>query len=404
MKNKFNLSFLVITLLCCFGCGHSPKNQVAKVKLQKLTEDKLYDNELVNDVIFDAEELGIDSIKNKSRELFLKAIDLYKNKKTLYAAVRSFKASLLIFPDAKTYYELGNALLDINTKELLKEANQAYDVALSIQFQLKSNIYYKQACAYYLLSKFSTEKESGYLNSAFYDLQDAFRYGFTDTILLAKDWRLKGITNLPKYHELMINLKANQLTKMEGNSLFNLFKNAFPNGNNELVISKEDVEMEGYKESISYDFARFIPEMQNTNFGRDVSHDYFYVAKVKETELYTALVYNSISFWGEDMQPVNTTLAVYNNATGEIISRKPIACQCSAERVRTSAINNGEIVLEDYNRVWESPITEVSFEENKIKDYVLLSKATFTIDEFGKIIAQNVPQNFSDSNMVASNK
>ncbi len=160
--------------------------------------------------------------------------------------------------------------------------------------------------------------------------------------------------------------------------------------------------MDGYKESISYDFARFIPEMQNTRFGRDVSHDYFYVAKVKETELYTALVYNSISFWGEDMQPVNTTLAVYNNATGEIISRKPIACQCSAERVRTSSMSNGEIVLEDYNRVWESPITEVSFEENKIKDYISLSKATFTIDDSGKIIDQDVPKNFSDSNMVAS--
>jgi peroxiredoxin len=44
----------------------------------------------------------------------------------------------------------------------------------------------------------------------------------------------------------------------------------------------------------------------------------------------------------------------------------------------------------------------VSFEENKIKDYVLLSKATFIIDDSGKIVAQNVPKNFSDSNMVAS--
>ena len=193
MKNKFNLSFLLITLLCYFGCGNSPKNHVAKVKLQKLTEQKLYDNDLVSDVIFDAEELGIDSIKNKSRELFLKGIDLYKNKKNLYAAVRSFKSSLLIFPDAKTYYELGNALLDIHSNESLKEADQAYGVALSIQFQPKSNIYYKQACAYYLLSKFSTEKESGYLNSAFYNLQDAFRFGFTDTILLAKIGDLKAL-------------------------------------------------------------------------------------------------------------------------------------------------------------------------------------------------------------------
>lgn len=56
MKNNV-LSYLLIAILWCFGCSNSPVNRVAKVKLQKLSEDKLYDNDLVNDVIFDAEEL-----------------------------------------------------------------------------------------------------------------------------------------------------------------------------------------------------------------------------------------------------------------------------------------------------------------------------------------------------------
>lgn len=140
----------------------------------------------------------------------------------------------------------------------------------------------------------------------------------------------------------------------------------------------------------------------NTSFGRDVSHDYFYVAKIKETELYTALVYSSVSFAGENMQPVNTTLAVYNNQTGDIISRKPIACQCSAERIRSSIVSNGQIEIEDFNRVWEKPITEESFEDNKVKEYQSLAKALFSIGEDDHIIAKDVPAGFNDSlNMVA---
>ena len=371
---------------------------MVKVKLFRLTDSTIYDMDLVSDFVFDAEELNVDSLKDLSRQLFLKGIDEYKNKKSLYAAVKSFKASILIFPDAKTYYELGNALLDMKTEQSLKECVNAFDIAERIQFQPRVNLYYKKACAYNLRNTYYKYDD---VYAVFSELNAAIYNGFTDTTLLKNDWRLKGITSMPQYQELIINMKLKQVNN-DQNALFALFKSAFPTQTDKLIIGKENVDMNSYKESISYDFAKFIPEMENTSFGRDVSHDYFYVAKVKETDLYTALVYSSVSFEGEAMQPVNTTLAVYNNQTGEVISRKPIACQCSAERIRSSIVSNGQVEIEDYNRIWEKPITEVSFDENKVKEYQSLAKAVFSIGDDGIIIAKEVSKGFSDSlNMVA---
>ena len=391
--------FIVLTgIFFAMACNQSNHKGMVKVKLFRLTDSTIYDMDLVSDFVFDAEELNVDSLKDLSRQLFLKGIDEYKNKKSLYAAVKSFKASILIFPDAKTYYELGNALLDMKTEQSLKECVNAFDIAERIQFQPRVNLYYKKACAYNLRNTYYKYDD---VYAVFSELNAAIYNGFTDTTLLKNDWRLKGITSMPQYQELIINMKLKQVNN-DQNALFALFKSAFPTQTDKLIIGKENVDMNSYKESISYDFAKFIPEMENTSFGRDVSHDYFYVAKVKETDLYTALVYSSVSFEGEAMQPVNTTLAVYNNQTGEVISRKPIACQCSAERIRSSIVSNGQVEIEDYNRIWEKPITEVSFDENKVKEYQSLAKAVFSIGDDGIIIAKEVSKGFSDSlNMVA---
>ncbi|HSY60820.1 MAG TPA: hypothetical protein VK796_03040, partial [Cytophaga sp.] len=76
------------------------REYILKVKLNTLTPNDIYDYHLVEDVLFDAEELNIDSIRNKSREAFLKGVDAYKNKKDPVSAVTLFKQSILIFPDA----------------------------------------------------------------------------------------------------------------------------------------------------------------------------------------------------------------------------------------------------------------------------------------------------------------
>jgi len=390
-------SFLFLTLFSC-----EPKvNHVAKVKVLHMTEESIYDKKLVYDVIFDSEEYGIDSVKNKSRALFLEGIDHYKNKKNTRKAIDLFKESILVFPDAKTYYELGNALLDFNRIDLASEAIQAYEVADHLNFQPKFNIFYKEACANNMLYHDApSEKKSDYLYETLSSLRQAFYHGFMDTVQLKNDVRIQSITSNPEYKSILLNARLER-EKGSPNALFDLFKNAFPiTQSKTFEIDKANVEMTSYDQSISYDFAPFIPEMENTGFGREVTHDYFYVAKVAETPSYTALVYRSMSFYGEDMQPVRATLVTFNTQ-GEIIAKKIIACQCSAEKVKEAKIENNMITIHDYKRRWEQPIGTIDLEKNKIVGYDLQATVKYKIEDNGNITDEDVPANYKDSTVAS---
>lgn len=161
-------------------------------------------------------------------------------------------------------------------------------------------------------------------------------------------------------------------------------------------------DMRDYKQSISYDFVSFIPEMQNSNFGRDVSHDFIYVGRLAQTPAYTAVLYTSMSYYGEYMQPVHTKLVTYDNA-GTIISGIILAGQLSAEKVKSGRIDHDKIYITDYKRIWHQPIDKVAFEENTVLKYEVIAKAVYRLAENGKIVEESVPENFNDSVPLAKN-
>lgn len=384
------------------ACSGPQKEYLLKVKLLKLDTKHIYDKGLVYDVIFDSEEANPDSLKNKSRELFLKAIDTYKNKEQPGIAVDIFKASILAFPEAKTYYELGNALLDTEVLYNMQEAIEAYEVAEHLHFQPLSNVHYKKACAYNMLYNSplaDAKKKNSYYYRAIDHLRQAFNNGYFDTTALRNDPRINHLVSTKEYKRMVMEIMGQQESKPV-NALFDMFRNSFPVSSGSLEIPLMKVDMQDYRESINYDYARFIPEMENVSFGRDVSHDFFYVARIAETSNYTALVYSSISFWEEEMQPVHTTLATYNNE-GEIISKKLISCQCSAEKIKIATVEDRVITVQDYKRIWELPIDKVGFYDNKVKDHELIAEAKFRIDETGMIVDDNVPENYNDTTIVA---
>jgi hypothetical protein len=405
IRMKLRSTLMMLAAACALSCNAPQKEYQLKVKLQKLTAANIYDQDLVYDVIFDAQELNMDSLQDNSRKMFLQAIDMYKNKHNPAEGAKLLKNSILTFPAAKAYYELGNALVD-NSKTgymTIEEALNAYSVAEHLDFQPVSSVYYKEAIAHYMLyNAYSDENDkSSALYSAVSALRYAFSNGFTDSLALKKDPKISGIINTMEYKQMMLDMQVIQAKHAgTGNGLFALYKKSFPVPQSQFKIDVWGVDMKDYTQSISYEFAPFIPEMENTSFGREVSHDYFYVTRVAETPKYTAVIYSSISFYGENMQPVYTTLATYDNE-GNIKSRKLISCQCSAEKIKTAALNGSEIVIEDYKRIWDKPIDKVPFENNRVKDFELLSEAKFRIDDNGMIVNENVPKNYNDSTFVA---
>lgn len=388
----------ILLMIAVSACNNEKTEYVLKVKIRKLAEKEIYDKELVYDAIFDAEELNKDSLRRKSSELFLKGMDLFKNKKKPSEGIRFLRSSILEFPDAKTYYELGNALSTFKNKVDLTEAMAAYEIAEHLNFQPLSYVYLREATVSKMLADFETEEKSYFHERALHYLARAFETGFNDTALIQSNPSLKPLTDEPYFKKIV--LKTNQEEQSGPNGLFRLFLASFPGNADQFSIQKDEVAMETNKSSINYEFASFIPEMESSGYGRDVTHDFFYVSKIKGNGNYNAILYSSISFTGQDMQPVYTTLATYDNS-GKVISRKLVSCQCSAEKVKSFSYQNGSFELIDYKREWEKPITEVSFEENKVKRYQELQKASFRIDDNGRIINELVPSSYRDSSIMA---
>ena len=390
------INFLI--LLSAFflfdSCSNEEKRIIAKVKLHKLTKQDMFEKEKVYDMVFDAEELSIDSIKKESRKLFLLGINEYKNKHNPKKALHFFESSILIFPDAKTYFELGNALLETSTsKDEIYLAIKSYEVAQYLKFQPENKILYMIASAYN-----STEDDDDKWRVSSY-LSEAFEKGFGDTLLILNDKNMASFIGTKSYKNILTswqNKNGNHL------NLFTSFEKSFPLNTLPFEIDVDKVDMNEYNESISYEFDEFIPEMQNTSFGRDVSHEFYYVAKLPFSSKFTTLVYRSINFFEDKMQPVNVKIAIYNN-DGKLISAKIIAGQFSLEKIRKCIVNNESIIIEDYKRNWKFPTDKVSLDENEIVDFSLIAKTELFINEDGKIIEKKEKENSTSNNTMVRN-
>lgn len=394
-----NLVCILIGISAVSACSTKVDQYVLKVKLRSLTEAELYNTDAVNDVLFDAEELNKDSLRSRSREFFLKGIDLVKNQKNPQEGAEMIKSSILLYPDAKSYYELGIALSESGSMESLKESLKAYDLAMSLGYKPVSTLYVRKAAVSNALIQFHPEQKEMYRNDVLYYLKEAFAAGFYDTLSIQNDIRLKGIADAPEYKRIVMNAGAmKQMNAPEGALKF--FVESFPGPVSNFEISAENVGNTKDLESLSYEFARYIPEMENASFGRDVSRDFFYVTRLKTNGNYNAVIYSSVSFAGQEMQPVYTTLATFDKK-GNTISRKLIACQCSAEKIRTAYYDNGKLVLTDLRRSWKHPVTEVSFENNAVINVVKLSEASYVIDDNGRITNEDVPSDFNDKDVAS---
>jgi hypothetical protein len=394
-----------------------------KISLTRLTKENMYDKDLVSDVIFDSHELLIDSLKNKSSKLFLQGVDLYKNKKNPDAAIDLLKQSVLVFPQVNTYYEIGQVMMDMqaNAKRGSKradliEALQAYKVAEHLQYQPTSMVYYNMACADNLLGSIDSnsgiDKFTFHLNQAVSDLRSAFQNGFSDTTMLQNDKRLASVMKTDSYKQMISELHVQKKSDTV-ETIFSTYKAIFPTLTQPFVISADSVDMRNYNTEISFDFARFIPEMENTEFSRDVSHDYYVVGKLTETPIYTAIIYTSTEFGGEGpypyLEPHYIKLVTYA-PNGYIIDSRLIACNCTEEKVKAVRIENNIITTEDYKISWKytdaeidtiidhymakNPGGDTAVPGNTILKKESIGKETYKIADDGKIVEESAKVSF----------
>ncbi len=365
---------LIISLL--YSCNQQETKKLEagnKWTPAPISFENLYTKHQIDNYLFNLEEsANKDSIIKESKKLFLKGIDALKNKKDYEAAIKYTKNALSLYPEAKAYYELGNALLAIGN---YNEAKSAFEEAIEFDFNPKAQLYYQIAFCLAKAESGNKYQIKEYLNLA---IQNGLLHqpGFNQTALELfqhESWYASLVTDVPGLGS------KEQL-------FFQSFVEGFePENENGFELSANEVTMENAKkEFINYDFAQFVKEMENVSFGRDVSHEFFYLSQVHHTDEIIALVYGSeeISYGG--MANIAYYMVTYTKE-GKEIDKQLVGCNCSAEKIKSFKIKKNHVTVTEHSRIWEKNLQDVAIENNRVKNIIDEQQFHYVINEQGGI-------------------
>lgn len=368
------IGFLVSISLIVFSCDttHQKSSNSKKLPHFVLQVQDIFSGEKVNMFLLNK---GLST--GEANQLFMKGIKSFKNDKNLDSAIYHFKESILIKPIANTYYELGNAFLE--KKEYLN-AIKSYGIAEQLGFEPYSKILYNSSCVYSLMN--NVEMSGKYLE---YALQSG--YSNMHNIYLDKD-----LNNLKKteYFSLALTNGLNGMSNPEV-LFWQQFKRLFPKLNQPIILDplKNDVPIETLG-SISYDFEKFIAEMRDDKFSREVSKGFYYYGLLAENANYVAVIYLVKEVFYDDEAPLVYRLATFDNQ-GKLIDKREIAGNnILGEPVRFAKIKPDlTISIDIFKLIYEKDPLEFGYEANKIINKSLVGKEQLSINTDGKIILLN---------------
>jgi tetratricopeptide (TPR) repeat protein len=321
----------------------------------------------------------------QGKKIFLKAIDLYRNKKEVVASLELFHQSIRIFPEAKTYYELGNALMDLKD---YKQSLEAFNMAIALNFAPLSMCHYNEACSFSQLSDTA---------SALDQLSLAIKQGYSDKKQLLDDPDLDLIRNTVRFRKV---LSDNFKGEFSSETLqFYSYLSVFPELSDSFSIKKEDISSSYYNDvsatgtanhggSISYDFADFVPGMEDGRFSRSVSQDYIVIGKKAIKNGNFMIAYASLEVMGDTMLPWNTYLQTYDS-TGNQLDNKLFSCFCDPEKIVSGTMDSNQIIqITEYAQEWKKDPTDKGYAGNSVVRQTKVQTLRFKINESGKFIAQ----------------
>jgi tetratricopeptide (TPR) repeat protein len=308
------LYLLVVFSVLITSCGNpSPTKSVGETPINPVEQIRLSKGDL-----FDGEKVRLFLFQNpieskESNKLFLAALDEFKNKKNLNSASEGFMAAIAAYPNSKSYYELGNVYME--TKNY-KDALKAYSLAEKLGYEPFSKVMFNIACTYSQLKKYDL--------SANY-LQYAIQSGYSNMENIEKDEDLEGLrTESPWTYRQKLNMALEGMSNIE-NLQWLQFKRNFMQAMFPLNLNTEQGKLIfDDKNRISYDFERFVAEMRDEKFSREVSKGFYFFQQVTETKDFVALIYVVRDEFSGDQSPLTYRLVTFSN-TGKIIDKMEIA-------------------------------------------------------------------------------
>ncbi|HAA00382.1 MAG TPA: hypothetical protein PK637_09880 [Flavobacteriales bacterium] len=361
------LVYLFLLPVVIAACSSEPSKDTEKSDSNVLVQEDIYNFDKVE--AFAA--TVADSVREASRKVFLNGIDLYRNQKQPEKAIAEFRKAILMCPDAKSYYELGNALMDIRNYE---EAISSYHIAEQLNYHPLSKVMYNLACAYSMT-------ENGEEGLRYVRL--AIENGYANSKHLLSDTDLSFVRGLPDfkgvYEEAMSGVSSPEA------ALFDLFMVGFPDSQIPLIVKAEESQKIKLINSIAYDFELFVPQMVNPSFSREVGDEFYYLAKINETEKYVALMYAGVQVM-YDTPPVYHILMTYDH-NGKVIDKLEVGgFHYHDEPLKGYKIGKDmSVEVSEYQMVYEKSVDEFGYDNNPVSASEFLSKRTFAIQENGKI-------------------
>ncbi|MGV3610639.1 MAG: TPR end-of-group domain-containing protein [Fluviicola sp.] len=315
----------------------------------------------------------------ESNKLFLSALDEFKNKKNLVAAKEGFKASIAAYPSSKSYYELGNVCMEMKNYQ---GALEAYSLAEKLGYEPFSKVMFNVACAYSQLKNFPM--------SADY-LQFAIQAGYVNMDNIEKDPDLANLRDQePDMFRKNMDLALSGVSDIE-NLYFLQFKRQFLPASFPINLNMEQEKVVyDDKNRISYDYERYVSEMRNERFSRDVSKEFYNFVQVAEKANFVALIYVVKESFNGDQSPLTYRLVTFTK-TGKLIDKKEIAGrQDYSELLKMCTISKDlTFTITNYETTFEKNPDEEGYYDNPVVSKKKINLEKYRIDASGKILYQD---------------
>lgn len=336
-----------------------------------LTEDDIFKGNVVM-AFLENEEKFI----QEANELFLKGLNAFRNEKDLDSAHYYLKGSILKEPSAKAYFELGNVYMDQSD---FPSALMAFGVAEQLDYEPFSKVLYNKSCLYSLQEK--NELAGQYL-------EYALQAGYNNLDHINKDEDLDGLRKTSYYKQAV---EKGLRGMANADNLFWLqFKKQFAVMDMPIKLKMvvPDDELQGLK-YISYDYEKYISEMRDEEFSREVSKGFYYYARPYETENFVAIVYIVKDEFMGEYAPLTYRLATFTH-DGKLIDKKVISGrEYLSEPIWMATLNKNKVIDVDLVQPqYKNDPNEYGYNDNPIISSKVVGTTQFKLTKDGKIVQE----------------
>ncbi len=378
IKSILPLGIITVTLLS--GCGE-PQTIINTTTTQQRIDIELAENDLFEtSKIFAYLDNDVKYLED-ANQLFLQGLDAFKNKKKLDSADYYLRQSILKEPSGKAYFELGNVFMD---QKNYVQALQSYDLAENLDYQPFSKILYNKSCLYSLQKK--NEMSGQYL-------EYALQAGYNNLSYISKDKDLKSLRD-SRHFKPAFEKGLRGMSNPE-NLFWLQFKKLFPKYPmpHTAPVTMNESELSALQ-YISYDFEKYISEMRDEKFSREVSKGFYHYAQVYETDKFVAIVYIvKDEFLGLDA-PLTYRLATFTHS-GRLIDKKFIGGNeyLSEDIKQVTFQKNRTIHVDILEPTYEKNPDDQGYYENPIVATKKIGYQEYKVMSSGKIIETEGSEN-----------